>query len=533
MKKILLIAPGSDDSQKPQSSWMLHSNPFLKRKAFTSPLHIATIAGLTPDDMEVDLWDEPVHGYIDKDTPFHKDYDLVGVTGYGLHFPRACKISRVFRDRGVPVAVGGAGVSSIPKLYRDHFDILFVGEAELTWPRFIEDFRRGEWKTEYRECELPDMALSPAPRWDSIATDMSASYLTGSVQVTRGCPFNCEFCDVWQIFGRKVRLKPVDLVVQELNTLQKLGVHSVMLCSDNFIGNAKYARELLRALIPVNQSYPAPLQFRTELTLTVARDQELLELLADTNFAGVLIGLESPNEASLKETRKNHNLRFGDLAENCRKILSYGIPIEGSLIVGFDNDTTDAFDLQFDFIQEACIPFPRIHMLKAIRGTDLWERLMKEGRVCEVDKRYGNTNDIDPQHSTNIIPKNMTRIQLLTGYMDLVERVFEWGAFEARMKRFIKGVKRKPQIKEHHNPLPDLLEKSLHQMDEKTSQTIGNLLAYARKHAPFMLLHVAILSIRNLQEILAFPRLRDGILAQIEIEKQAELEIVASAEVQV
>ncbi len=325
----------------------------------------------------------------------------------------------------------------------------------------------------------------------------------------------------------------MELVVQELNTLQKLGVHSVMLCSDNFIGNAKYARELLRALIPVNQSYPAPLQFRTELTLTVARDQELLELLADTNFAGVLIGLESPNEASLKETRKNHNLRFGDLAENCRKILSYGIPIEGSLIVGFDNDTTDAFDLQFDFIQEACIPFPRIHMLKAIRGTDLWERLMKEGRVCEVDKRYGNTNDIDPQHSTNIIPKNMTRIQLLTGYMDLVERVFEWGAFEARMKRFIKGVKRKPQIKEHHNPLPDLLEKSLHQMDEKTSQTIGNLLAYARKHAPFMLLHVAILSIRNLQEILAFPRLRDGILAQIEIEKQAELEIATSAEVQV
>src|SRR5262245_7443642 len=279
MTKILLVGPGEEVSQKTQASWLLHNNEFVKKRAFTSPLHIATIAALTPDGIEVDLWDEPVQGLIDEETEFANEYDLVGITGYGLHFNRAKAISKVFRDRNTPVAVGGPGVSSFPEMYRDHFDVLFIGEAEVTWPEFISDFLAGDYEREYKADALPDLGLSPVPRWDSIAEQMRTSYLTASVQVTRGCPFNCEFCDVWQLFGRKMRVKPVDRVLKEIVQLEKLGVDTILLCSDNFHGSPHYAKELVRALIPLNNSFPEPMQYRTEITITVARDDELLELM--------------------------------------------------------------------------------------------------------------------------------------------------------------------------------------------------------------------------------------------------------------
>jgi radical SAM superfamily enzyme YgiQ (UPF0313 family) len=522
-KKILLVGPGAEASQKTQSSWLLHSNEFFRKKAFTSPLHIATIAGLTPEDFEVDLWDEPVQGYIDDETEFAKEYDLVGITGYGLHFERARQISQVFRGRGVPTAVGGPGISSFPEMYREHFDVLFIGEAEQTWPQFCEDLRTGAYQTEYRATTLPDLALSPPPRWGSIAGQMKSGYLTSSVQVTRGCPYNCEFCDVWQIFGRKMRVKPVERVLEEISALQRLGVNTVLLCSDNFHGNPRYAKELVRALIPFNNSFPEPMQYRTELTITVARDEELLELMADANFSGFLVGIESPSEASLNETRKRHNIRFGDLTENCLKVMSYGVPIEGSMIVGFDSDTPDIFDLQFEFLQEACIPFPRPHMLKAIRGTDLWTRLSKEGRVVEVDKLYGNTMGIDPQHTTNIIPKGMSRVELLTGYMKLVERIFDWENFEARIKGFISNIKRRPNVRVSDLALPALLRSGLHRMDERARNSIGSVLSYTEEHAPFMLLQVAILAVRQYQEVVRLPHMRECLTASIEMEETLDV----------
>jgi radical SAM superfamily enzyme YgiQ (UPF0313 family) len=521
-KKILLVGPGAEASQKTQSSWLLHSNEFFRKKAFTSPLHIATIAGLTPDDFEVDLWDEPVQGHITDETDFAKEYDLVGITGYGLHFERARQVSEVFRRRGVPTAVGGPGVSSFPEMYREHFDVLFIGEAEQTWPQFCEEWRAGGYRPEYRATSLPDLASSPPPRWDSIADQMKNGYLTSSVQVTRGCPFNCEFCDVWQIFGRKMRVKPVERVLEEIKALQRFGVNTVLLCSDNFHGDRRYAKELVRALIPFNNSFPEPMQYRTELTITVARDEELLEQMADANFSGFLVGIESPSEASLNETRKRHNLRFGDLTDNCLKVMSYGVPIEGSMIVGFDSDTPDIFDLQFDFLQEACIPFPRLHMLKAIRGTDLWVRLTKEGRVVEVDKLYGNTMGVDPQHTTNVIPKGMTRRELLTGYLSLAERVFDWDNIEARLKGFVSNVRRRPNVRMNDLTLPKMLRVGAQRMEPRAGAAIERILDYTEQHAPFMLLALAILAVRNYQEVVRLPHMRECLLTQIEQEERLE-----------
>jgi radical SAM superfamily enzyme YgiQ (UPF0313 family) len=518
-QKILLVSPGAEASHKPQASWRVHSNEFFRKQAFTSPLHIATIAALTPDDYEVDLWDEPVQGMIDEATAFAKEYDLVGITGYGLHFERACEIARVFRARGVPVAIGGPGISSVPEMYREHFDILFIGEAEETWPQFIKDFRAGDYRDEYRATTLPDLSLSPPPRWDSIAAQMKSGYLTASVQVTRGCPYNCEFCDVWQLFGRKMRVKPIERVLEEIAAVQRFGVESVLLCSDNFHGNPRYAKELISALIPLNNSFAVPIQYRTELTITVARDEELLELMADANFSGFLVGIESPSEASLNETRKRQNIRFGDLTENCKKVLSYGVPIEGSMIVGFDSDTPDIFDLQYEFLQEACIPFPRPHILKAIRGTDLWKRLTKEGRVIEVDKLYGNTMGIDAQNSTNIIPKQMTRVELLTGYLKLIERIFEWDSFEKRIKGFVSNVRRQPNVREKDLSLVALLRAGMPKLDARAAHSIENVLSFAEQHAPFMLQTVAILAVRQYQEVLSLPHTRESLLAQIALEE--------------
>ncbi len=523
MTKILLVGPGEEASQKTQASWLLHNNEFVKRKAFTSPLHIATIAALTPDGIEVDLWDEPVQGLIDENTEFGKEYDLVGITGYGLHFIRARTISKVFRDRGIPVAVGGPGCSSFPDMYRDHFDIIFIGEAEVTWPEFIADFQAGDYKNEYKADALPDLGLSPVPRWDSISEQMKTSYLTASVQVTRGCPFNCEFCDVWQLFGRKMRTKPVERVLKEIVQLEKLGVDTILLCSDNFHGSPAYAKELVRALIPLNNSFDEPMQYRTEITITVARDDELLELMADACFSGFLVGIESPNPESLNETRKRHNLRFGDLTENCLKVLSYGVPIEGSMIVGFDSDTVDIFDAQVEFLQEACIPFPRPHMMKAIHGTDLWKRLRTEGRVVEVDELYGNTMGVDPQHTTNIIPKKMTRVEMLSGYLGMVERIYDWDNFEARIKGFVSNVKRQPKVRLSNMAFADRVKSMLPKLDERASASIQSVFEHTEKTAPFMMLSVAILAMRQYQEVVRLPHMRQSLLTQIEMESQFDI----------
>ena len=230
LKSILLIVPEYHDDTG------ILALPFIKAKAFMPPLQVATIAALTPNDIEVNIWDEVVHGRIDEKTELGKNYDLIGLTSYVSDLPRAKTIAEIFRKRGTPVVIGGSGVSSAPEQCRDSFDILFIGEAELTWPQFIADWQSGNHQTEYRQIDPPDLSTSPLPRWDLLAKDMK-NYFLSAVQTTRGCPFDCEFCDVIYLFGRQPRHKPIDHVLEEIRLQKSLGVERIFICDDNFIGS--------------------------------------------------------------------------------------------------------------------------------------------------------------------------------------------------------------------------------------------------------------------------------------------------------
>jgi radical SAM superfamily enzyme YgiQ (UPF0313 family) len=439
MKRILLVSPLPLGFEPIQNESYLKL-PFVKAKAFMAPITIATVAALTPDDFEVDLWDEPVHGRIDGSAHL-KGYDLVGVTGMAQYLPRAKEIAEICHREGIPVVIGGPGVSRQPHACHDAFDHLILGEAELTWPQFLADWKAGRPRRVYRQVGGVDLALTPAPRWESLA-DYVPWYAFAGVQTSRGCPFDCEFCDVSLLYGGRYRIKPIDNVLQEVVNLEKLGFSIIAFCDDNFIGKPRYAKELLRELIPLNNSFRQPLAFGGEFSINMAKDEELLELLADANFRQFYIGIESPNKESLKETSKIQNYR-SNLVEDVRKIQSYGIPVRASLMVGFDHDDKDIFEQHLQFVKDACLTVPSIRVLMAPPGTRLWRRLRKEGRLLKADTEgrfFGNPG------TTNIIPKNMTRTEIQAGLLALNERVYDWEAFAARAKGFVSNVKRRPNV---------------------------------------------------------------------------------------
>ncbi len=447
-----------------------------------TPLGLATVAALTPPHFNVDIWDEGLLGPISERTDLAKDYDLVGVTGYITHTTRMKELGQLFRGWGIKVVVGGPGVSTEPEAYRNDFDILFIGEAEHIWPRFLQEWEQGEHRDEYRQVSKIDMQESPMPRWDKV--DMS-SYRVAGVQSTRGCPFDCEFCDVIYIYGRQARHKSIEQVLREVQELRQLGADTIFFCDDNFIGNPAYGKALLRGLVSQNRSSPRPVFFFTQISLNVAADDEFLELLAEANFLAVFIGIESTNIDSLKETNKPQNYRV-DIAEAVKKVHSYGIIVSGGMIVGFDHDDETIFDRHFEFLQDTGIPNPSVNVLKAPTGTKLWVRLHKEGRIVDSSPAdFGN----DICGHTNIIPTQMTRAELLTGFRNLVERVRDWRNFEARVKKFISLVQRHPGQQRQRvswRTKWTYLKVFLFTMDKEARSTTLRLLVYTKRHAPSM-----------------------------------------------
>ena len=207
------------------------------------------------------------------------------------------------------------------------------------------------------------------------------------MQTTRGCPYDCDFCDVIHLFGRKPRHKPIENVLKEIEALQKLGAKRIFLCDDDFVGDQKWAKQFLRELLPLNNSFPVPMGYTTQATITAAADEELLQLMADCNFFQLHIGIETPNAEGLKEANKLQNLRT-DLVESCKKIQAYGIQVRALMIVGFDSDDKTIFDEHIKFIEDAHITGVAINVLKAYPGTPLWMRLQKENRVLDMTGTY-------------------------------------------------------------------------------------------------------------------------------------------------
>lgn len=477
MKNILLVNP----SYRLEIRWVA-SEEDIDVKADYLPLGLGTVAALTPEEFHVDIWDELVRGPIEQ-CVIDRTYDLVGVTSHSANLGRAIKIGEYFKKQGCFVVVGGPGATSNPDRCRGRFDVIFIGEAELTWPSFLKEWLDGAYQQEYRQIDKPDIALSPMPRWDSIMSDVK-KYSMGTLQTTRGCPNDCEFCDVVYLNGRRQRHKSVERIIDEIRALQKLGVKSVSLNDDNFTINHVWAKEVLRALIPVNNAFPAPLRFMTQLSIDVARDEELLGLLADANFYQVLIGIESPNKESLKESGKFGNLK-GDLVEEIKKVLSYGIVVRGAMIVGFDNDDTGIFDLQYDFIQKACLPSISMHMLNAPVGTRLWRRIRAEGRVIDA---FSISENSTQRLFNNVIPKRMTRIELMEGFRELYARLFTWDSFKERMLGFIALAKRPLQVPQKTESLETLLSLGENlRLDQHACAAMKEIFESTARNAPFLM----------------------------------------------
>jgi radical SAM superfamily enzyme YgiQ (UPF0313 family) len=415
--KICLIAP-----RNPESFWTFDRIlPSLNKKCVFPNLSLPTVAGITPREHDVILMDENVEP-VDLDV----DADIIGLTGYVIHKKRIFELAAEFRRRGKFVVAGGPLASLCPEELRDKVDVVFVDEAEYTWPQFLKDYEAGQWHAEYRQDEKPSMHDSPLPRFDLLKID---EYRTMTIQFTRGCPFTCEFCDIIVMYGRRPRAKTVDQVMAEVREIHRLGATNIFVVDDNFIGNKKDAKHLLTAIIEWQKANGYPMEFMTEVSLNVSQDDELLSLMRQANFTTIFIGIESPRPASLKETTKNQNLR-GNLLESVHKIQKAGLEVMAGMIVGFDNDDAAIFEEQFRFIQDARIPVSMTGLLNALPKTPLYKRLKDAGRL--VAESVG-----DQFVFTNIVPKAMSSAELNEGYKRLLQRLYSHRNYRRRVMQLI------------------------------------------------------------------------------------------------
>jgi radical SAM superfamily enzyme YgiQ (UPF0313 family) len=420
-RSIYLVQP-----KFPPSYWGLeHFMALTPFSAVFPPLGLLTLSALVPPEFRVTLCDENAGEAVQ----FNTTAQVVGVTGYIIQMPRVFEIADRFRALGKTVILGGPMANLLPNECRKHCDVLFEGEAEYIWPRFLRDYASGQYADHYHETEKIHMPDSPPPRLDVL----NQRYAHGIVQCTRGCPFTCEFCDIIVMYGRKMRYKPVEQVLQEVQAWQRNGTLQVFFADDNFVGNRAYAKTLLRMLAEWNAKQKRPLAFYTQASVDMVRDDELLGLLRDANFISVFLGIESPRKESLLETKKLMNEKL-DLVEAIHKIQSYNLFVSAGMIVGFDNDDDAIFDEQYEFIQKAQIPIVMLSVLLAVPGTPLFARLEKAGRLLNQSR---NTRDVaryvGTEGGTNFHPLKMTREELRRGQEALYQRVYAPEAFASRL----------------------------------------------------------------------------------------------------
>ncbi|MEO6811473.1 MAG: B12-binding domain-containing radical SAM protein [Isosphaeraceae bacterium] len=409
MARICLINPRFQTS-----FWGLnHGLPLLGKEANMPVLALPVIAGLTPAEHEITLMDENLDE-IDFDKL--KEFDLVGLTGMTVQRDRMREILIEMRARGIMTIVGGPWITVAEGWppYEGLIDVTFIGEAEETWPRFIEEWQRGEHGSRYEQADKTDMTKVPLPRYDLVPF---RRYAMGCIQTSRGCPFQCEFCDIIIIFGRKPRIKNPEQVIAEIDAQYHQGAKLIFLVDDNFIGNKKAAKGILRAIIEWQHAHSYPLVFSTEASLDLAEDDELMRLMAEAGIVAVFIGVESPDEEALRETKKLQNMR-GSLLERIHRVQDAGMEVYAGMIVGFDNDDPGIFERQFQFLRQSRVVAAMAGMLSAIPKTPLYDRL-------EADGRLDNAAADDPRIATNIIPLNMTREELRDGWVDLMSRLYD------------------------------------------------------------------------------------------------------------
>lgn len=389
---------------------------------------LPALAALAPPYCDVTLLDENVE---DIDFDSLARYDIVGVTGMIVQRRRMHEILARLRDVPATVVVGGPYCSVSDAEFADLCDTRFVGEAEETWPAFLSAFARGEpVARRYAQAEKSDMQKVPAPDYRRLK---SSAYITASLQSSRGCPFMCEFCDIITVFGRKPRYKTPSQMVSELDTILASGMRVCFLVDDNFIGNKRFAKDLLVAIAEWQRDHNYPVIISTEASIDLADEPELLELMLQANFRKVFIGVESPRPGSLQETRKIQNLRGDGQLEKLQRIRDSGLVVQAGFIVGFDNDDAAIFDEQYEFIMRSGIAQAIVAILSPIPTTPLYDRLRAEGRLDFSNPRV------------TFHPKKMTREELIEGYDRLIRRLYEPRAY---LQRLLDGYAGSPSFRE-------------------------------------------------------------------------------------
>ncbi len=380
MLKVLLIYP-----LFPKSFWSFEKTlELVGRKAMLPPLGLATVAAILPQDWEFRLVDRNVSDLTEADWDWA---ELILTSGMIVQKDDMLAQIGEAKRRGKKVAVGGPYATSLyPEVEAAGADYLILDEGEITIPLFVEAITKGAESGKFRATEKPDVTSTPIPRFDLL--DFGA-YSEMAVQFSRGCPFQCEFCDIIVLYGRKPRTKAPEQMLAELQRLYDLGWRrSIFMVDDNFIGNKRNVKLLLRAMIPWMEERGYPFTISTEASVDLANDQELMDLMTAAGFSAVFLGIETPDESSLEVTKKFQNTR-DPLSESVYKIVSSGLRVMAGFIIGFDGEKTGAGQRIVDFVEKTTIPTALFSMLQALPDTALWHRLEKEGRLLSGE---GNIN---------------------------------------------------------------------------------------------------------------------------------------------
>jgi radical SAM superfamily enzyme YgiQ (UPF0313 family) len=422
--KVLLIYP-----EFPDTFWSFkHALKFISKKASLPPLGLLTVAALFPTEWEVRLVDTNVKELKQRDLD---GVDLAFVSAISIQKKAVRGIVDQCHAAGVKVVAGGPLFTTGHDEFRE-IDCFVLDEAEVTFPLFLRDLQTGSLQRVYSSSVRADVRQTPVPRWDLINLN---NYATLSIQYSRGCPFNCEFCDITLLYGRESRTKDTAQILAELNALYMRGWRGhVFFVDDNFIGNkGKLKREVLPVLIQWMKERKYPFIFNTQVSINIADDKELLAMMSAAGFAAVFVGIETPLEESLSECDKVQNKRR-DLLACVRTIQEHGMEVQAGFIVGFDNDPPAVFERQIAFIQESGIVTAMVGILNALKGTRLYRRMEQERRLI-TDDTGDNTDG-----SINFIPR-MEPSKLMEGYRTIVATIYDPRKYYQRIVAYLKQYK--------------------------------------------------------------------------------------------
>ncbi|MBN1788884.1 MAG: B12-binding domain-containing radical SAM protein [Bacteroidales bacterium] len=419
---ILLVCP-----QYPDTYWSFkHALKFVSKKAAHIPLGLITVASMLPREWNKRLTDMNVSALRDSDIIWA---DYVFISAMVVQSSSVKSVIVSCKQLGTKIVAGGPLFTEEYELY-ENVDHLVLNEAEITLPRFLNDLQKGKPEKVYRTDEFADICLTPVPDYSLLALE---HYSTAAVQYSRGCPYNCEFCDITALYGRQVRTKSPQQVIAELDALLQLGWKGgVFFVDDNFIGHRqKLKNELLPAIIQWMEANRFPFRFTTEATINLADDTELMDMMVKAGFGQVFIGIETPEEISLTACNKMQNNKR-NLISNVQTIQKSGMEVMAGFIVGFDTDPPNIFQRQVDFIQQSGIITAMVGLLNAPRLSNLYKRLQSEGRILK--SFTGDNTD----YSMNFKPV-MDRKVLADGYRKIVHDIYSAKAFYDRVLVFLKN----------------------------------------------------------------------------------------------